>query len=81
MPAKMNITNQYAINCKVYHGPIFGSGLDIHINGNMRSNSNYSNFGFNYKLENYPNGSQKAKCFSTGGEYFIVEEIEVFKLI
>jgi len=62
------------------YGPTWGGGHDLHINSNMQSNSNYSS------PSNYTQAAPGYTGFLTqetlAGSYnFMVEEIEVFKVI
>jgi hypothetical protein len=84
-PVKVNIANgkeSFAIVCNKSYGPIFGcgTGCDLVIFRESDSNSNYSSFGHNYILPNYPPYSEKALGFLAGSYNFTVKEIEVFQL-
>lgn len=70
-----------AIYCNMSHGPRFGGGHDIFISDNSNvSNKNFSNFGYDYVLDEYPYESEQANSFLAGSWNFTVEEIEVFQL-
>lgn len=80
-PVKVKIAEEmedYAIWCSSSSGPLFG--CDICIEENFSREPNYSEFGIDYILENYPEGSEKAQNFLAGSYKFTIEEIEVFQL-
>jgi hypothetical protein len=62
------------------YGPTWGGGHDLHINTNMQSNSNYSSPS-NYTQAASGYTGYLSQEFLAGSYNFMVEEIEVFKVI
>jgi len=74
LPSSGNTNNAY---CNSSYGPTWGSGHDLHINSNMKTNNNYTNpSSFRTVAPGYQGTFEKTLL---AGEYkFIVDEIEVF---
>jgi hypothetical protein len=65
------------------YGPTFGGGHDLHLCDNSNTvNGSYCNLGHTYKC---PDGiaytSNEAKNYLTGSYNFMVDEIEVYKIV
>ena len=77
-PCKMKIIeseHEYAIRCNSTHGPSFGVD-EICI---YASASSYSNLGAVYTHPQYAFGTNEAKSFLAGTQYFQLNEIEVYQ--
>ena len=71
--------HQYAIQCYLSSGPIFGGG-DIAIANNANTSmESYSNLGYSYKHPQYEEGTNEAKTFLAGSHTFKLDEIEVYQ--
>jgi hypothetical protein len=79
-PIKMRVNiPEKAIACASFDGPTFGR-VDFYISGHSNSNKrSSSNLGSSYQHSTYARGTNEARCFLAGYEYFQVAEIEVFK--
>jgi len=84
-PFKAMINSGYSKGYKVSsYGPFFGfdtchKTFDIVIAENSNANqSSLSNFGYSFKHQDYPAGSEKARNILAGSERFQTIEIEVF---
>ena len=70
---------QNAIYCDAQYGPLFGNG-DIQINSNSNTtNESYSNLSYTYTHPQYDHGTNQAKSFLAGSQYFHSSEIEVYQ--
>jgi hypothetical protein len=84
-PCKMRVKNpEEAIYCYASYGPAFGfNSCDLYISNMSNSNSisNSVDLGRTYEPpgSSYTPGSNEAKCFLAGSEWFQVSEIEVFQ--
>ena len=78
----MSSTGYYALYCESSKGPCFGHDngfLDISIASNSNANqSSSSNFGYAFKHQDYPTGSEKARTILAGSHNFQTIDIEVF---
>eukprot|EP01126_Amoeba_proteus_P029627 TRINITY_DN2924_c0_g1_i1.p1 TRINITY_DN2924_c0_g1~~TRINITY_DN2924_c0_g1_i1.p1 ORF type:complete len:259 (-),score=58.29 TRINITY_DN2924_c0_g1_i1:132-908(-) len=62
------------------HGPTFGGGFDISVQGNANTSSqNYSNLGYSFNIQE-PKYTEKIRTFFTGTFNFVISDIEVFGL-
>jgi hypothetical protein len=81
-PVKMKIDpnqHQFAIQCSLSSGPIFG-GCDIAIANNTNTTmDSYSQLGFFYKHPQYTKVTNEAKTFLAGSHKFRLDEIEVYQ--
>jgi BTB/POZ domain-containing protein KCTD9 len=81
-PLKMKINpnaHQYAIQCNLSYGPIFGR-CDIAIFNNAnKSMESWSNLGVSYKHPQYAQGTNEAETFLAGSYKFRLNEIEVYQ--
>nr|XP_058953323.1 uncharacterized protein LOC131780736 [Pocillopora verrucosa] len=80
-PTKMSLKSEqegYAMYCDNNHGPIFGyrSYCDLYICNVPNSNNCSTYLNNTYQC---PSG-QNANMFLTGGQYFLVSEMEVYRL-
>lgn len=70
-----------AICCLSNYGPIFGNGSDFYISSNCDRTDCWSNFGATYRLpEGVVKGSQSAKAYLAGSQYFKVSHYEIYQL-
>ncbi len=82
--AMINSGNSKGYNVSSY-GPYFGfdtchKTFDILIVENSNANQScISNFGYSFKHQDYPAGSEKARNILAGSQHFQTIEIEVFK--
>jgi hypothetical protein len=79
----MSSTGYYALHCDSSKGPCFGTSNKYHLDISIASNSNVnqsssSNFGYAFKHQDYPRGSEKARNILAGSYNFQTIEIEVF---
>jgi len=63
--------------CNSGYGPTWGSGHDLHINSNMKSNNNYTNPS-SYKTVSPGYTGSFDKTLFAGAYKFVVDDIEVF---
>jgi hypothetical protein len=80
-PVKMNIDpdkHEWAIYCDSEYGPTFGSDIVIRNNSNTTIDS-YSDLGSDYNHPQYGYGTNEAKTFLAGTEWFQLDEIEVYQ--
>jgi len=78
-PLKIKSDSCDSIICDAYSGSCFGWTGDLCISSNIEGvHKNYSNFGCCYPHPDFKYGSNEAKSFLGGSEYFQVSEIEVF---
>ena len=77
-PLKIKSNSWNAIYCDADSGPCFGLFGDFWISSNNEGIKNYSNFGASYPHPDFKLGSNEAKKFLAGDEYFQVSEFEVF---
>lgn len=69
-----------SIACYASAGPTFGGGHDIYVANESNVNVNsHCKFGYSFRLSGYEYGSNQAKCFLAGSEFFQTDEIEVFQ--
>jgi hypothetical protein len=72
-------SHQYAIQCSLSFGPIFG-GCDLVIANNSNTTTNsWSNLGLFYSHPQYADGTNEAKSFLAGSHNFRLDEIEVYQ--
>jgi hypothetical protein len=80
-PIKMKISRMDNFYSKLfYNGPTFGDDFCIESQSNLDPKS-FSNLGRDYKHPTYDYGTDEAKCFLAGSDFFQVSEIEIFKAI
>jgi len=78
-PLKIKSNLYYSIICDVDSGPWFGLMGDLCISNKIDTDfKNYSHFGYSFSHPDFKQGSNEAKSFLAGSEYFQVSEIEVF---
>ena len=83
-PFKAMINSGYSKGCDgLSYGPYFGfdtchKTFDILIAENSNADQSWSNFGYSFKHQDYPAGSEKARNILAGSERFQTIEIEVF---
>jgi hypothetical protein len=78
-PLKIKSDSSSSIKCDVDSGPCFGLMGDLRISKKFDTDfKNYSNFGLYYPHPDFKFGSNEAKNFLAGSEYFQFSEIEVF---
>jgi hypothetical protein len=80
-PLKMKVNpnrHHYAICCHSLLGPLFGNDICIDNNANKTMFS-YSDLGSGYKHPQYAFGTDEAKTFLSGTEWFQLNEIEVYQ--
>jgi hypothetical protein len=81
-PVKMNIDpnrHKYAIYCHSSFGPTFGC-FEIRIANNSNTRmSSFSNLGDSFKHPQYAFGTNEAKNFLAGTEWFQLDEIEIYQ--
>jgi hypothetical protein len=72
--------HQYAIWCHSRYGPTFGCiGHDICIYNSAHTTSGcFSNLGHSYEHPQFAYGTDEARIFLAGSEYFQLDEIEVY---
>jgi hypothetical protein len=71
--------HQYAIRCNYSLGPTFGGGYDIRIGDNAnKTMESYSDLGDSYSHPQFIQGTNEAKTFLAGSNYFQLDEIEVY---
>jgi hypothetical protein len=80
-PLKMNIDpymHHRAILCDSKFGPTFGGDIIIDNNANTTRDS-WSNLGFAYRHPQYERGTNEARTFLAGSEWFQLDEIEIYQ--
>jgi hypothetical protein len=71
--------HQYAIQCYLSYGPIFGWGDIAIFNNANTSMESWSNLGFAYSHSQYEFETDEACTFLAGSFNFRLDEIEVYQ--